>query len=121
VIYTDEYSSKFINTQGKTNIKIVLKPLEQFHNYKYKDNWIKNHAKNDLLNKRIEWQVNMLWSEKAWFVQETVAKSYFDTEYSDVVHDSNIAKFYCSGCIASQASQATKSVNISITGVSNCT
>jgi len=81
VIYTDEYSSKFINTQGKTNIKIVLKPLEQFHNYKYKDNWIKNHAKNDLLNKRIEWQVNMLWSEKVWFVHETTTQKYFDTEY----------------------------------------
>lgn len=81
VIYTDEYSSKFINTRGKPNIKVIIKPIEQFHNYKYKDYWIANHANNDLLNKRVEWQVNMLWSEKAWFVQETVAKSYFDTEY----------------------------------------
>jgi hypothetical protein len=81
VIYTDEYSSKFINTRNKPNIKVVIKPIEQFHNYKYKEKWIKNHAKNYLLNKRIVWQVNMLWSEKVWFVQETVAKSYFDTEY----------------------------------------
>jgi hypothetical protein len=81
VIYTDEYSSKFINTLGKPNIKIVLKPVEQFHNYKYKDYWTKNHAKNDLLNKRVEWQVNMLWSEKVWFVNETVRNAYFDTDY----------------------------------------
>ena len=81
VIYTDEYSSKFINTRGKSNIKVVIKPLEQFHNYKYTDYWITNHANNDLLNKRVEWQVNMLWSEKVWFVQETVANAYFDTEY----------------------------------------
>ena len=81
VIYTDEYSSKFINTRGKPNIKIVLKSVEQFHNYKYKDYWIKNHRGNDLLNKDIEWQVNMLWSEKVWFVQETVNRKYFDTEY----------------------------------------
>jgi hypothetical protein len=81
VIYTDEYSSKFINTRGKSNIKVVIKPIEQFHNYKYKDYWIANHEKNHQLNKRVEWQVNMLWSEKVWFVQETVANSYFDTEY----------------------------------------
>jgi len=81
VIYTDEYSSKFINTRGKPNIKVIIKPIEQFHNYKYKDYWIANHAKNNLLNKRVEWQVNMLWSEKVWFVQETIAKAYFDTEY----------------------------------------
>jgi len=81
VIYTDEYSSKFLNTRGKPNICIIIKPLEQFHNYKYKDNWIENHKKNDLLNNRIEWQVNMLWSEKVWFVHETATQKYFDTEY----------------------------------------
>jgi hypothetical protein len=57
-----------------------------------------------------------------WYNPEaTIRLSYFDTEYSDIVHDSNIAKFYCSGCIASQASQATKSVNISLSTPSNCT
>ena len=81
VIYTDEYSSKFINTQGKPNVRVILKPVEQFHNYKYRDYWIANHKKNDLLNKDIEWQVNMLWSEKVWFVHETVTQKYFDTEY----------------------------------------
>jgi hypothetical protein len=81
VIYTDEYSSKFINTRNKPNIRVIIKPVEQFHNYKYRDYWIANHKKNDLLNKRIEWQVNMLWSEKVWFVHETVSKKYFDTEY----------------------------------------
>ena len=81
VIYTDEYTSKFINTRGKSNIKVIIRPIESFHTYKYKDKWIKNHAVNDLLNKRVVWQVNMLWSEKIWFVDETVRNAYFDTEY----------------------------------------
>ena len=81
VIYTDDYSSKFINKTSKPNIKVVIRPIEQFHNYKYKEYWIANHKKNELLNKRIEWQVNMLWSEKIWLVQETVKNAYFDTEY----------------------------------------
>ncbi len=81
VIYADEYSSKFINTRNKPNIRVIIKQVEQFHNYKYKDNWIENHKKNDLLNKRVEWQVNMLWSEKVWFVHETLTQKYFDTEY----------------------------------------
>ena len=57
-----------------------------------------------------------------WYNPEvTIRLSYFDTEYSDIVHDSNIAKFYCSDCIAIQESQATKSVNISLSTPSNCT
>lgn len=81
VIYTDENSLKYIDTKGNTRIKIIVKPLEQFHHYQYKDHWIKNHEKNVYLNERIDWTVNMLWSEKIWFVKETCENQYFETDY----------------------------------------
>lgn len=80
VIYTDNNSSKYINTNGNSRIKVVIKPIEQFHNYKYKTQWIKNHEKNILLNTKSSWELNMLWSEKVWFVKETMEKRYYDTE-----------------------------------------
>ena len=81
VIYTDENSAKYINTQNNPKIKIILKPLEKFYNYKYKDSWIKNHEKNNLLKDRSCWELNMLWSEKVWFVKETIEQIYFDSDY----------------------------------------
>lgn len=85
VIYTDENSIKHINTNNNKKIKIVIKPLEEFYNYKYKDYWIKNHEQNDLLNCKsvhnTSWELNMLWSEKIAFVEETFQKKYFETEY----------------------------------------
>jgi hypothetical protein len=81
VIYTDKYSFSFINTNGNTNIKVVVKPVEHFFHYKYKKNWIQNHENNFLLNNKIDWKINMLWSEKIWFVNETIQKKYFDTEW----------------------------------------
>jgi len=80
VIYTDTNSSHYIDTKNNPKIKIIIKPLEQFYNYKYKDYWIKNHENNDLLKERIQWEVNMLWSEKIWFVNETIENKYYDTE-----------------------------------------
>ena len=83
VIYTDEHSSKYIPEESIENIriKIIIKPIEQFYNYKYKDYWIKNHQINYLLNDNTCWELNMLWSEKVWFVKETVDKKYFDTDF----------------------------------------
>jgi len=81
VIYTDQNSFKYINTKNNPNIKIIIKPLESFYNYQYKDYWIKNHDKNYLLNDKSCWQLNMLWSEKIHFVKETVKNAYFDTEF----------------------------------------
>jgi hypothetical protein len=81
VIYTDENSVKYIDTKNNQKIKIIIKSLENFYNYKYKDFWIKNHEKNHLLNDRTSWQLNMLWSEKIQFVKETTEKKYFDTEF----------------------------------------
>lgn len=81
VIYTDETSCKYINTNNNPRIKIILKPIDQFYNYKYKDYWIENHKKNILLNDRSCWELNMLWSEKILFVNETIDRKYFDTEF----------------------------------------
>jgi len=63
VIYTDQSSFKYINTKNNPKIKIVIKPLESFYNYQYKDNWIKNHEKNYLLNDKSCWELNMLIGE----------------------------------------------------------
>ena len=37
VIYTDENSSKYIKTNNNSKIKVIIKPIEHFYNYKYKD------------------------------------------------------------------------------------
>ena len=83
VIYTDVSSSNYIPKEAwtNTNIKIILKQLEQFYNYKYKEFWIKNHEKNLLLNDKSSWELNMLWSEKIWFVKETIERKYFETDW----------------------------------------
>jgi hypothetical protein len=84
VIYTDENSSKHINNDAVYNnprIKIIIKPITDFHNYKYKDYWIKNHEWNTVLNTTTCWELNMLWSEKISFVKETIENKYFDTEF----------------------------------------
>jgi len=81
VIYTDENSAKYIDTKGNPKIKMVIKPLEKFYNYKYKELWIKNHLNNHLLNGRSSWELNMLWSEKIWFVKETIERKYFETDF----------------------------------------
>ena len=81
VIYTDENTIKYIDTKNNPKIKLVIKPFEEFHNYKYKDFWIENHKKNSLLNDKSCWELNMLWSEKTSFVKETIERKYFDTEF----------------------------------------
>ena len=81
VIYTDENTFKYIPKTDNPRIMVVIRPLNEFHNYKYKEYWIKNHEKNHLLNTRIDWEVNMLWSEKVWFVNESIQKKYFDTDF----------------------------------------
>jgi hypothetical protein len=83
VIYSDDNSAQHINIIVKENpkIKIVIKPIEQFYNYKYQHFWIENHKRNHLLNDKSNWVLNMLWSEKIWFVKETVERKYFETEF----------------------------------------
>ena len=79
VIYTDENTSQYINTGNNPRIKVVIKPIEQFYFYKYKEYWESNHEKNVTLNYRSCWELNMLWSEKLAFVKETIDNKYFDT------------------------------------------
>jgi hypothetical protein len=85
VIYTDITSLigiiKIIDLKND-KIKIIIKPMESFYTYKYKDLWIKNHEQSTmLLHKHISWKLNMLWNEKIFFVQETLQKRYFNTPY----------------------------------------
>ena len=85
VIYTNVASMPFIDTKGNKNIKIIIKEITQFYNFKYKEQWTKNHEKNVSLNDRssynTDWELNMLWSEKVWFVNETANKAYFNTDF----------------------------------------
>ena len=85
VIYTDVKSLKMLIllfNHTKQNIKIIIKPLHEFYTYKYKDYWIKNHLSSTMdLHKQIDWELNMLWNEKPFFVQETIQNKYFDTIY----------------------------------------
>jgi hypothetical protein len=82
VIYTDEDSCGcFAKYVKNPNIKIIIKPFEKLHNYKYMDYWESNHEGNSLLNDRTEWRLNALWSEKVHFVHETMENQYFDTEF----------------------------------------
>lgn len=81
VVYTDSESYDFLKKYESENIKIIIKEMESFYNYKYKDYWIKNHKENYLLKDSVDWKVNMLWSEKIHFVDETVNKEYFNTDF----------------------------------------
>ena len=88
VIYTDResfglFKKLFIINPAITKkigvkIKIIIKPLEDFVGYKYKDNWIKNHSSSGLdLHQNVDWMLNMLWCEKVHFVNETFKNGYF--------------------------------------------
>ena len=85
VIYTDKESFKqLINVLDISNkkIKIIIKPIEDFYTYRYKDFWIKNHERSNLnLHSHTDWKLNMLWNEKVFLVNETISKKYFDTLY----------------------------------------
>jgi len=86
VIYTDENSLSMISEYASnTRIIIVIKPLEEFYNYKYKTYWIENHKINTQINEISTWELNMLWAEKIHFVDNTIKKGYF----TDIVDDTN--------------------------------
>jgi len=87
VIYTDERSKTDIEPYiiNETRICVKILQMEDFYCYKYKDNWIKNHDKNDLLNGnqgwKVDWELNMLWSEKINFIKRASEDNYFNTEW----------------------------------------
>lgn len=76
LILTDNFLKK------KDKVKFIIKPMNEFYGYQYKDEWIKNHNNSQLsLHKKVDWQLNMLWCEKIHFVNETIRNKYFDTIY----------------------------------------
>ena len=82
VVYTNNDSKHYLSKYSDNmKIKIIIKEYEDMYNYRYKDQWIKNHEKNNLLNCMIDWKLNMLWSEKIHFVYDTIMNKYFDTMY----------------------------------------
>jgi hypothetical protein len=82
VVYTDEQNYEKIKLiiNDNSKIKLILKPLANFYNYKYKENWIKNQENNSYLN-FISWELQMLWAEKINFVFETINNEYFKTDF----------------------------------------
>lgn len=82
VVYTDDNSKQYITPYLENpNIKMVIKSYEDFHMYKYCNHWIENHSMNRLLKDRIDWKINMLWSEKIFFVKHTIDHKLFITDY----------------------------------------
>jgi hypothetical protein len=82
VIYCDYDGFKILEKYDDNHrIKIVIKPHNLFYTYRYRSEWILNHEKNDLLKDRVDWKLNMLWSEKIHFVHQTMAHKYFDTDF----------------------------------------
>lgn len=81
VIYTDEAGYNIVHPYIHSKIKVVVKPCEDFYTYQFKDHWIRNHEVNVLLKDKVDWKVNMLWSEKIHFVSETIKQQYFITDF----------------------------------------
>lgn len=82
VVYTDIEGSQYIEKYlSNPRIKMIIKPFDEFFTYRFKEKWIINHSQNKLLNERIDWKLNMLWSEKISFVTETMLNNYFGTEW----------------------------------------
>jgi hypothetical protein len=79
VLYTDKHNYPFFFSKygHNQNIKIIVKPIEEFYNYRHRDFWNNNHLKNPLLNTKINWELNMLWCEKVHFVHQTYISQYF--------------------------------------------
>lgn len=85
VIYTNKASysvfspfQDIINNNPK--ILIIFRELEEFYTYKYKHFWIENQKNNSLLN-YIDWELQMIWAEKIFFVDNTIQNKYYDTDW----------------------------------------
>lgn len=78
VIYTDSSGLPFLTSYMENpRILIILKSVEEFWQYRHKENWIRNHSVNYELNTKCSWELNMLWSEKIHFVRDTIRRGYF--------------------------------------------
>lgn len=106
IIYTNNRTLNLIYqlVLNKENIKIIIKELENFYTYHHKTKWINNHQKNVQLNKKISWEVNLLWNEKVAFIKDATKYNdsewyiwcdigYFRTEHPGDLTTTNIAKW----------------------------
>ena len=82
VVFTNAESKWMIEPflQNNPNIKMILLEIEDFYGSRFKEQWINNHLKNYSLNTKIDWRVNMLWSEKIAFVKHVMENNYFSTD-----------------------------------------
>ncbi len=82
VIYTDDTNYEYINSliKNTSKVKIIIKPINKLFYYNYKEEWIKNQKGNPYLP-HIDWELQAIWAEKIHFVEETIQKKYFDTEW----------------------------------------
>ena len=84
VIFTNKDSKYIIEhyLTIKTNIKVIVKELDEFYTFKYKDEWISNQNRNDNpLKNQVSWELNMIWNEKINFVKEASILNIFNTDY----------------------------------------
>lgn len=81
IIYTDNDGYTFLQKYSQPNILLIIRPFEDFFTYKYHEKWINNHKNNNQIKNKVDWQVNMLWSEKINFVKECVIRNIFKTDY----------------------------------------
>lgn len=82
VVYCDTTSYPYIEPYlSNRRIIAVIRPIESFSTYALKDQWIENHKQNHLLNDRVDWRVNMLWSEKLALVRDTIRNRHFESDY----------------------------------------
>jgi len=82
VIYTDNKSFFVLLPLLKKDdrIKVIIKPMTDFYTYKYSKNWIVNHDSSSMtLHKIIDWELNMLWNEKIFFIKDALINRYFET------------------------------------------
>ena len=88
VIFTDDQSMEILPTElinENPRIMIIIKPLHTFCTWNKKEQWIKNHERNNLLNHHsrwnTDWQLNMIWNEKINFVNDIIQNEYFKSEW----------------------------------------
>ena len=80
VVFCNNKSKTILGKYANDNIKLIDLPIEAFVTYKHKDLWIRNQLKLSPSlygGNNISWKVNMLWSEKIFFVDRAIQNKYF--------------------------------------------
>jgi len=80
VVFCDAQSRTILDKYANHNVVLVELPFEDFVTFKFKDHWVSNQKCLPPVlygNANIEWKLNMLWSEKVFFVNRVVENEYF--------------------------------------------